>query len=221
MLIFSNNNLQSDLYYSHTPIIDNGQQNLLIMTIDRLASVNPEIKSIWLLITYPELYKLILVPIYSAIQENPTIGDVDLEQAFALTENKTIDPEFSDMLHERFHWDYYLIVDHKRGSIILKILAQIANGFHIEDDQTPQVLLPHTGVEMDRSLYDQVQLWDGVCLELSKISNPEELDNLFRRISPYIHTDLRWEEFLHQWSFDQPKSHQINCEFPTLTLNSP
>ncbi len=219
MLTISSNNLQSHILDDNPAIINNGQQNLVIITIDQLASANPKINSIWLLITFPEFYNLALVPVYPSSHENPAVSN--LVQVFALTENQTLDPEFSNLLHEQFYWDYYLIVDKIGASSIMRIYDQFVSGTPIEIDRTPTILLPQTGQEMELSFNDELQIWDGVCSKLSQISKTEELNYLFKLVSHYFRTDLRWETFSHQWSFDPSKGNRINCEFPTLTLNNP
>jgi hypothetical protein len=221
MFTFSSNNILHDDANDSASSINNGQQNLIILIVDQLASTKPEMISIWLLITFPEFSNLTLVPIYPSNLENLIKADLDLKQAFALTDHQTLDPMFTDLLHDLFHWDYYLITDQIGVNSIKRILSQSTLGYSTISEQTNPVLLPQTGQEMDFNLRGQVESWDGICSDLSRISNTEQLEDLFKQVSPYFNTNLRWKKFSNQWSFDPSDGRYISCDFPTLTLNTP
>ena len=212
---------QKDFVDDSASRINNGQQNLLVITVDQLAFAKPALESIWLLITYPEISNLTLVPIYPSIQEDSKTADRKLAQTFALTAQQTPHSEFLELLREKIYLDNYLIVDQKGVSSVLRILHQFAEGLPGKENQTNSILLPQTGQEVDRSLENQVQIWNSVCLELSRISKASEMEDLIQKISPYVRTNLLWEELSQQWSFEQPNDFQMGCEFPTLILNSP
>jgi hypothetical protein len=186
-----------------------------------LALAKPDLESIWLLITYPEISNLTLVPIYPSTQEDSKTADLELSQTFAITEQQTPHSEFLELLREKIHLDNYLILDQKGVSSVLRILHQFGEGLPGKENQTNSLLLPQTGQRVNRSLENQVQIWSGICLELTRISKAGKIENLIQKISPHVRTDLKWGEFSPQWSFEQPKDFQIGCEFPTLILNSP
>lgn len=221
MITFSNRPSQNDFVDDSASIINNGQQNLLVITVDQLALAKPVLKSIWLLITYPEISNLILVPIYPSNQEDSITADLMLAQTFAMTAQQTPRSEFLEPLRKKIYWDNYLIVDQKGVSSVLRILHQFAEELPGKENQTNSILLPQTGQEVDRSLENQVQIWNIVCLELSRISKAGKMEDLIQKISPYVRTNLLWEELSQQWSFEQPNDFQMGCEFPTLFLNSP
>lgn len=221
MITFSNRPSQNDFVDDSASIINNGQQNLLVITVDQLALARPVLKSIWLLITYPEISNLILVPIYPSNQEDSITADLMLAQTFAMTAQQTPRSEFLEPLRKKIYWDNYLIVDQKGVSSVLRILHQFAEELPGKENQTNSILLPQTGQEVDRSLENQVQIWNIVCLELSRISKAGKMEDLIQKISPYVRTNLLWEELSQQWSFEQPNDFQMGCEFPTLFLNSP
>lgn len=221
MITFSNRPSQNDFVDDSASIINNGQQNLLVITVDQLALARPVLKSIWLLITYPEISNLILVPIYPSNQEDAITSDLMLAQTFAMTAQQTPRSEFLEPLRKKIYWDNYLIVDQKGVSSVLRILHQFAEELPGKENQTNSILLPQTGQEVDRSLENQVQIWNIVCLELSRISKAGKMEDLIQKISPYVRTNLLWEELSQQWSFEQPNDFQMGCEFPTLFLNSP
>jgi hypothetical protein len=201
--------------------INNGQQNLLVIIVDQFTLAKPALESIWLLITYPDISNLTLVPIYPSMQEDPKTADLMLTQTFALTAQQTPHSEFLKLLREKIYLDNYLILDQKGVSSVLRILHQFAEGLPGKEKQTNSILLPQTGQGADRSLENQVQIWYGICLELTQISKDGKMEDLIKKISPYIRTNLKLEEFSPQLFFDQPKDFQMGCEFPTLILNSP
>ena len=221
MIMFSRGPSQKDFIDNAASLINNGQHNLLVITVDQLASAKPVLESIWLLITYPEVFNLTLVPIYPPIQEDMLTDDLNLAQTFVMTAQQTPNPDFLELIREKIYWDNYLIVDQNGVSNVLRILQQYADGLPGKENQTNSILLPQTGQEIDRSLENQVRIWNGVCLELSRISNAGEMENLIQQISPHIRTNLVLEELSQQWLFEQPNAFQMGCEFPTLFLNSP
>ena len=221
MITLSIGSSQKDFVDDSASRINNGQQNLLVITVDQFTSAKPALESIWLLITHPDISNLTLVPIYPSNQEDPKTADLILAQTFAMTAQQTPNSEFLELLQKKIYLDNYLILDQKGVSSVLRILHQFAEGLPGKENQTSVILLPQTGEGVDRSLENQVQIWYGICLELSRISKAGKIEGLIRKISPHIRTDLKWEEFSSQWSFEQPKDFQIGCEFPTLLLNSP
>jgi hypothetical protein len=221
MIMFSRVPSQKDFVENSASIINNGQHNLLVITVDQLASAKPVLESIWLLITYPEVSNLTLVPIYPPSQQDLINDDLTLAQTFVMTAQQTPNSDFLELIREKIYWDNYLIVDQKGVSNILRILKQYADGLPGKENQTNSILLPQTGQEIDRSLENQVRIWNGVCLELSRISNAGEMENIIQQISPHIRTNLVLEELSQQWLLEQPNDFQMGCEFPTLFLNSP
>lgn len=201
--------------------IDNGQQNLVVITVDQLALAKPALESIWLLITYPEISNLTLVPMYPSIQEEVKIADLILAQTFTMTTQQTPHSEFLELLREKIYLDNYLIVDQEGVSSILRILHQFSEGLPGKEKQANSILLPQTGQGVDGSLENQVQIWRGICLKLTQISKAGKMEDLIQKISPHFRTNLKWEDFSSQWLFEQPEDFQLGCEFPTLILDSP
>jgi len=221
MIMFSRGPSQKDFVDNSASLINNGQHNLLVITVDQLASAKPVLESIWLLITYPEISNLTLVPIFPTGQDDMKTDDLTLAQTFVMTAQQTPNSDFLELIREKIYWDNYLVVDQKGVSNVLKILQQYPKGSPGTENQTNMILLPQIGQEIDRSLENQVRIWNGVCLELSRISNAGEMENLIQQISPHIRTNLVLEELSQQWLLEQPNDFQMGCEFPTLILNSP
>jgi hypothetical protein len=221
MIMFSRGPSQKDFVDNSASLINNGQYNLLVITVDQLASTKPVLESIWLLITYPEFSNLTLVPIFPTGQDNMKTDDLTLAQIFVMTPQQTPNSDFLELIREKIYWDNYLVVDQKGVSNVMKILQQYAEGFPGKENQTNTILLPQTEQEIDRGLEKQVQIWNGVCLHLSRISKLGEMKKLIQQISPHIRTNLVLEELPQQWLFEQPNDFPMGCEFPTLILNSP
>jgi hypothetical protein len=70
------------------------------------------------------------------------------------------------------------------------------------------------------SLDNQVNLWNSVCLELSRYTGLDEIKELLHQISQDVRTNLFWNEIIQQWMVEDQGEFQIGCEFPTLTLNT-
>ena len=221
MITLSSGPSQKDIVDDSASVINNGQQNLLVITVDQLALAKPVLESVWLLITYPEISNLTLVPIYPSIQEDSLTADLMLAQTFAMTAQQTPHSEFLELLREKIYWNNYLIVDQEGASSVLRILHQYSERIPGQKNQMNSILLPQTGQEIDRSLENQVQIWNGICLELTRISKAGKIEDLIQEISPHVRTNLKWEEFSPHWSFEQPIDFQMGCDFPTLILNSP
>ena len=201
--------------------IGNGQRNLLIITVDQLEFSDPVLESIWLLITYPEIPKLTLVPVYPAAKIESTSGRPPWIQLFSMNTNQTPNKEFLEVLHEQFYWQDYLVIDKMGVSAVQNILNQYSEKFHSGEIQSGQNAHPIFNSDLNINLEKQILDWNSVCLELTGISDLSKIDELLHQISPFIRTNVNWDNFVQQWTFENHEDFHLDCEFPTLALNNP
>jgi hypothetical protein len=201
-------------------VIGKSQWNLLVIAVDQLAS-RPALMGIWLLVTSPEMQNLTLVPIYPAGELDPTPVIIEWDTIFSLTPEKKPNIEFLETVSEQILWDDYLIIDKDGIASIQETVTQFGARYQANEVQVNKNLLPRTGVDVDLSLEDQLEIWKTICLELSSIIEPEDLSNFITQIKPYIHTQINLDEIAHQRYFQKNTQLQLVCEFPTLALNSP
>ena len=202
-------------------VIGNSQWNLLIIAVDRLASSHAALMGIWLLVTSPEMQNLTLVPIYPAGDFDPTPANIEWDSIFSLTSEKKPSIEFLETVSEQILWDEYLIIDKEGIASVQEIVARSDVMSQIIEVQVNKNLIMRTGVDLDLSLEDQLEIWKTICLELSTIIEPEDLSDFISQIKPHIHTQVDLDEIAHQRYIQKNSQVQLVCEFPTLTLNSP
>jgi hypothetical protein len=201
--------------------IGNHQKNLLFLVVDQLASPEPVLVGIWLLITHPEFPNLTLVPVFSPNPADSTVEETNWLKLFSMTAQQTLSNEFIAAAHNHILWDRYLIIDQKGIEAGLNILQQIGDRTVPEDISTHQSLLPTIGSNFNLKLDSQIELWKMVCREVSPHSELSEIEGLFQQITPFIRTDLDRDEIGQYWPINHEDDFQFGCEFPTLTLNNP
>jgi hypothetical protein len=221
MITISNEPHEQETMAQTETSIGNGQRNLLIITVDQLEFSDPFVESIWLLITYPEFPKLTLVPVYPAAKIESTSGRPSWIKLFSMNANQTPNKEFLEVLHEQFFWQDYLVIDKKSVSAVQNILKQYSEKSHSGEIQSSQTAHPIFNSDLNTNLEKQIQDWNSVCLELTGITDPSKIDELLLQISPFIRTNVNWDNFVQQWTFENHEDFHLGCEFPTLALNNP
>lgn len=200
--------------------IGNGQRNILFIAVDQIASSTPALESIWLLITYPEITNLTLVPVYPGNQNDSTNADTSWVQLFSMRSNQTLNDDFIEAMHDRILWDNYMVIDQSDISSVLNNIKNDADGAGQQEIQASQDILSAIEGFSNTSLDNQVNLWNSVCLELSRYTGLDEIKELLHQISQDVRTNLFWNEIIQQWTVEDQGEFQIGCEFPTLTLNT-
>lgn len=201
--------------------VGNGQRNLLVIKVNQLDSPDPALESIWLLITHPEIPNLTLVPVYPTAKIDSTSGEPTWIKLFSITANQIPNEEFLNALHEQFLWQNYLIIDAKGASAVQKILQQYSEKFHSGEIHSDQNILPASNSDIGISLEKQIKEWNTVCHEITSITDLSKIDELLLQISPYIHTNINWDDIVQQWALASHEDFHLGCEFPTLALNNP
>lgn len=199
-----------------TQVRGNGQRNLIVLSIDQIDAPQPNLEGIWLLITYPGIPNLTLVPIFPNHQENAS-SSTSYSEVFAMTPAQIPSPQFLDLLTEKVLWDNYLITDRKGTSSMLKILQEAAEINPGVPDPVENFWLPEMP---ELTLDQQTQLWETVCSYLSQVSGPDNFEILLDQVSPYLLTNLNWDDLpLNHWGNQEEV--RLDCDFPTLNLDSP
>ena len=221
MITISKELNEKDIVAQTESRIGNGQRNILIITVDQLDLYEPVLKGVWLLITYPEIPNLTLVPVYPDVKIDSSSGELPWIKLFSMAENQIPNEEFLNALHEQFLWQNYLIIDAKGASAVQKILQQYSEKFHSGEIHSDQNILPASNSDIGISLEKQIKEWNTVCHEITSITDLSKIDELLLQISPYIHTNINWDDIVQQWALASHEDFHLGCEFPTLALNNP
>jgi len=198
----------------------NGQHNLIIILVDQMTAPQPKLEGIWLLITFPENPDITLVPIFpnslDEISSTPSYS-----AAFSMNTAKQPSTQFLDLLTEQVLWDHYLITDRNGASSILNNLEIASTNFSNTQISVSNAMNSDAGSTPELTLDQQTQLWQIACSNLTNFSNKGEIATLFNQLSSYIETNLNWDELpLNSWAATNEEV-KLECDFPTLNLNSP
>jgi hypothetical protein len=195
--------------------IGNGQRNLLAIGVDQIKSPDPILESIWLLISFPGKSSLTLIPIYPTVEGGVPLADSTLAQLFSISAEGIPDINFFDHLRDQIWWDNYFLIDKEGFTAVLELLNRSEPDFEVASNIAS---LPPAWQDPDGALQGQTQLMKMACVRTSKLLGQIKTSEFIQKIQPHILTDLNWGEISQQWSFGQPDSLQIDCEFPTLVL---
>ena len=190
----------------------NGQRNLIIIFVDQMAAPQPKLEGIWLLITYPESPDITLVPIFPNNKQQPP-GSTSYTESFEMTADNQPNSSFLNLLTEQVLWDNYLITDRDGMNSVINIL----------EDGSKALVSTETAFlnDPELTLEQQTLLWQSTCSHLSKIKRLEEIETLYHKFSINFSTNLNWDELpLYPWALEH-EGEKLECEFPTLNLNSP
>ena len=192
------------------------QWNLVVIAVDQLNSSQASLIGMWLLITSPGSNNLTIVPIYPTNDLTSGPNNVAWEEMFSLDSENTPSMEFLSKLSENLLWDEYLLVD-KEG------ITNIVSGFK---STSPEIdiqgsVIASIGLVSEYNLDAQFEIWQAVCSELAAKSDPNEVSMWLDGIKPFTHTRFELKETFHQLNFQKNSQIQLECEFPTLALNTP
>ena len=198
----------------------NGQHNLIVLIVDKLADHQPKLEGFWLLITIPENPELTLVPIFPNSQDElPSMPSYSA--AFAMTAANQPGARFLDLLTEQVLWDHYLIIDRNDASSILNYLETASTNVTNTQISVSTAINSDAGSTYELTLDQQIQLWQTACSNLTNFSKTNEIETLFNQLSSYIETNLNWDQLpLNSWAAANEEV-KVECDFPTLNLNSP
>ncbi len=193
----------------------NSQHKYLVIGVDQIKSPNPNLESIWLLISFPGKSSLTLIPVYPTVEGGIPLADSTLAQLFSISGEGIPGTGFFDHLREQIWWDNYILIDMAGFAAVLEFLNQAEADFEVTSTFTS---LPPVWQDPVGALHGQTQLMNTACTQASNLPGKINTIEFIQNIQTHFHTDINWEEIIQQWSFEQQDSFQINCEFPTLVL---
>ena len=195
--------------------LSSDQHNYLVIGVDQIKSSNPNLESIWLLISFPGKSSLTLIPVYPTVEGGIPLADSTLAELFSISAEGIPGTGFSDHLREQIRWDNYILIDMAGYAAVFEFLDQGKPDFEVTSTLTS---LPPVWQDPVGALQAQTQLMNAACTQASNLPGKINTIEFIQNIQPHFHTDINWEEIIQQWSFEQQDSFQINCEFPTLVL---
>jgi len=204
--------------------VSNGQQNLLVIGIDRLSSTNPRLESLWLVITLPGSSTVTLMPLYPPIPGESLASlrakSNSLFNKFRLSSSHEPDPRFfNPLLAAGFWWDGYIVLD----KIALTELAQFVSMEGGDKRSFAPDLSNLSNVRKDplSALKDQTHFVEQLCIGSRVLSPQVDFSSLFWLIPSHLETDLDPEQVLSDWRRRLASHGGIRCEFPYKSIFLP
>lgn len=197
----------------------NGQRNLLVVGVDRLASPSPRLESVWLVVYFPGRSPVTLLPIYPALPGTLSQGEPALEEAFGMAPNGKPSAAFLRRLRqERLWWSGYLLLDEGGLAVLLDSLGGIELGGSRVDGARALASLPSPEVDRLGALDAQAELLRAACKAAGQESplpaTPQELARLLDAIRAHYRTDLDLPAILQEWILGAGEQTALACEFP-------
>lgn len=195
----------------------NGQRNLLVIGIQDLSAPEPVLESIWLLISFPGDASITLLPIFPNPNGDYSSPNKSVIKSFSLNSGQIPEDVFFNQLRQQFWWDSYILIDKVGLSIALDTIHELS-GVEL---RTVLESIPSSLNNPNEALQRQTDLLNTACNQLNILPNSTQAEILVQQIDDHLRTDLNWSGVFRGWSSNQPVGHQLECEFPTLTLENP
>jgi hypothetical protein len=195
----------------------NGQQNLLFIGVDHLNSKSPQLKSIWLVLLFPDNPRIALIPIFPYTNDDSTVHNKSLVESFKLTKDGNLARTFLEELKTlNFWWTDTIIADR---TALVEISRIALDGNHLASTKISRsIIKPIDKLENNSSSHNQglINKITALCqlVDSKKIEN--HLPVIFKLFASHIRTNIKPQEITNQ--LDRRKSIQggLICEFPTL-----
>lgn len=123
------------------PRPENGQRNILIVLVDRLADTahmgvpalpgkQPLLDGVWLLAYIPGQPRLTFIPIYPFSYDGEDAQNIELADLFGLDEAGKLSSEFQQAIMEKgVWWDKYLVLDRSSVAEVIDMAGGVNLGY--------------------------------------------------------------------------------------------
>lgn len=202
---------------SVSPVIaapENGQRNLLIISVDEFDRA-PQLQSAWLLMYFPGMSPVTLVPVQPAPSELAHEDNKQLSQRFDLTAaGKPTADFFQALAEQNIWWDGYMVID----EVARKTLSSALTAGTFQDPSAdPEPLF--AGILGNRSslsddLNHQTTALRQFCEQVSLNGSQADLMNALGSLRSHYRTDVNLIQLQIDWRSLIDTQPSVACEFP-------
>jgi hypothetical protein len=193
------------------PTLSNNQRTLLLIGIDSRQPARP--LGIWELIYQSNSSGLILMPIYPPIPGADQQKNQALLEAFRLTANRQLDPQFIAALHaQNYAWSGYLVMDEQAMDGLWRAFNDPTS---ITITRQP-THFPLPWEDAEAALVFQTSMLTAICERVPELRASPNLIAIYDQISPHLATDLDLVRAIIEWEALLKRGRGNPCKFPWL-----
>jgi hypothetical protein len=203
------------------PTLNNGQRNILLISVDSINKASAKLQGIWLVTYYTTSSTINLWPVYPTTNNGEVYYDNDLVKAFHLTfdaDTPRIDPKFIRALEaKKFWWSGYLIFDEYATTEVLNLLNEVPDRAQSSTDLRGISNPLLVGLNVQSSFQQQMSWLDVSCRTLLSQNNHPVWDKFLSLIPDHISSDLDTSLILSEWQLLTDNPGVLTCKFPLST----
>jgi hypothetical protein len=192
-------------------------KNYLVILVDRVDLVKPDLRNIWLVLTTSPGQSITFLPVFSSSQTTQGTTAELLENTFALSENGSPDDSFLNELEKlEIHWSNYLVID----DVVIAQAVDLSGGV----DSYGQKILKQDVLNGD--LYSrqynvefekiQKNLLIQLCQELPIFSLHPDYEDFLLTFLTHSRSSFTLDEITYAFRLINENNSSLQCQFPTL-----
>jgi hypothetical protein len=181
-------------------VLPNGQQNLLVIGVDRLDTQTHRLESVWLVLYSPAAPSLTMLPLFPASLEGGPASDEFLEKNFSLDERGSLAEDFKTALKSKdLWWSNYAVIDEAGLAELIDLVGgarennEAVSGIRAVADVTPPWENRQT------ALRDQSRILEQLCQVSNKPSIAAQPAHILELFNNHLITDLAPELVISIW----------------------
>lgn len=199
-----------------------GQQNYLVIGVERFDTNSPVVTGIWMILYHPDFPKISLIPLFPQASNTPLDLILDVSSEFTLDEQGLPTEALFDKLTEaNYWWSGYVLMD----QFAMIAITDSAGGVDLGNGTISGAIaignIPVASNDPDGALIAQATLLSDLCTLILKhdpLINADELMSLFPR---HIRSDSTPLELKSIWQEIISGDAQFSCAFPTIDVQIP
>jgi hypothetical protein len=190
------------------------QENIWIIVVDRLNIATPKIVGIWLFAYIPNYTSIKPLPLYPSDNSQQ---DADLVNAFRVTSDRKVAPEFWNYLqNHNYPAQDYIVFDEIAVASIINIFGGVSvQGKHLSGLEA-LAQLPKTWDDPRGSLHGQITLMDSVCKSILNSHTFPDMFKLQIDVRKHITSNLDMGKKSKEWQTMIASGNRKVCDFVDL-----
>lgn len=203
--------------------LNNYQQNFLLIGVNKIATQDVRLESLWLVSNITTDSTLYLLPIFPT--GNESISDIQeqLYRSFKLEKKNgelTLGQDFLKILEvNNYWWSGFLVADSAA-------LMDFINNLGDTEQKRESIFRDHNFKDFHNAINDpkkafaiQLAIFQTACQKLSELSSDFNLEHFFTLSPTHLITDLDFNQVLKEWNALRSNGQGPSCRFPTLEIS--
>ena len=220
--LFVFNNINSAASVDEVQISDSiqnskySQKNFLVILADRLDKKKPYLSGVWLAVYQSSEPRLIFLPVYPGVQNDPQSNHDELAEYFQLDSDGVPTTKFFEQIEQKnIWWDHVILLD----EVSLSVLVEITDGLNLGRGKLdgPEAVSQFVVNQDDphAQQFTQAIVLRGLCQETDTLIQSAVFSEGFNSLPEHWYSDLDFQNVYKDWSLDKGFE-GLSCEMPML-----